>query len=432
MSQPSVQRAAGTSGPLADRSVPRTWDELKTATAGGYLNETTWVELKGQLPAPQKPDGNRDLAEDLASLALHGGLYAAGIGEKERNVAGEVVGVELAPNRSRIVSVAANRIDPPLYVEPIEIPDPGRPDHGCLLVLVPATGPHMVDGRYWGRNYDGKQNLTNSEVEAALAHRRVEHDAALRRVRDLETAYLGRVPRDLEQVPRLFLSVIPVGARSECLLPLTSDPSGHPRLQEVVGTLRTDLPSYGRERLPSPLSDTYTWTPHSRGRMTSSQPPIESATQRFQESIALIVDQDGPLDLLQGAISDLTRNQWSAKDSRPFPGINTERMLRTVHDGLALAGRLGADRAAYLGAWQIAVRVHDLTSSFDWVRLRSSHQTPTGYEGDPAYENTVTSTTGELTGQPWVVVERLMARLVRALGVDATFLPYVPTTDAQP
>jgi hypothetical protein len=47
--------------------------------------------------------------------------------------------------RDRIDQVAGSPIYPPPYVDSRETEDPDRPGYGCVLVSVPATGPHQAD-----------------------------------------------------------------------------------------------------------------------------------------------------------------------------------------------------------------------------------------------------------------------------------------------
>lgn len=53
------------------------WDDLVAAAQAGVLAETQWVELKAALPASASA-ANLELAKDLASLSVDGGVYIIG------------------------------------------------------------------------------------------------------------------------------------------------------------------------------------------------------------------------------------------------------------------------------------------------------------------------------------------------------------------
>lgn len=76
------------------RPVPlRSWEEVVSAAQAGVLDETQWVELKQDVPASSK-SANLELAKDLASLSVDGGLLVIGVADGDRK-AGDVVGARL-------------------------------------------------------------------------------------------------------------------------------------------------------------------------------------------------------------------------------------------------------------------------------------------------------------------------------------------------
>jgi hypothetical protein len=60
-------------GPEKGRWTPTQWSDVVEAAAGGLLDESHWVDLKQELPAGNRAH-NAELAKDLASLAVDGGL----------------------------------------------------------------------------------------------------------------------------------------------------------------------------------------------------------------------------------------------------------------------------------------------------------------------------------------------------------------------
>ncbi|MBW3083943.1 hypothetical protein KEM60_00125 [Austwickia sp. TVS 96-490-7B] len=146
-----------------------TWQELKAAAAGGLLSETQWCEVK-EMPSQSSKASNVELAKDLASLSVDGGLLVYGVADKSF----EVVGCDLTNFETRISQVAATRVTPPLspVLNP-PIPCPDDDGKHVLIVSVPASpvAPHMVDGSYWGRSSDGKRKLADPEVRRLIQAR---------------------------------------------------------------------------------------------------------------------------------------------------------------------------------------------------------------------------------------------------------------------
>jgi hypothetical protein len=95
-----ILRSTAYLGPDKGRWTPATWADVVEAAAGGLIDETHWVDLKQELPAG-KATANTDLAKDLASLAVDGGLLVIGV-EDHNSHAGKVCGVELAKLADRV------------------------------------------------------------------------------------------------------------------------------------------------------------------------------------------------------------------------------------------------------------------------------------------------------------------------------------------
>ena len=158
-------------GPGKGRWTPAGWSDVVEAAAGGLLDESHWVDLKQELPAGKRTH-NTELAQDLASFAVDGGLLVIGV-EDHNSRAGKVCGVELAKLADRVDQVARDKVRPSLVVRSHEVPDPDRPGRGCLLVHVPPSpqAPHMVDYVYYGRGDRANIRLGDEQVRAILEGR---------------------------------------------------------------------------------------------------------------------------------------------------------------------------------------------------------------------------------------------------------------------
>lgn len=408
-----------------DRWTPSAWADLQRAAADGLLDETSWVELK-ELVSHGKT-ANRELACDLASLALRSGLLVIGIQERAKSLAGDVVGVPLTGYRDRIDQVARDKIHPPLYVDIREIENPDQPGHGCLLVAVPATGPHMADDRYWGRGDTGKRALTDGEVRLYLTRRRTDREAVLAQVRELQPEYSS--DEDDEPTPQLFVRAVPVDARPGCLRELTDAANGQSHFQGLASQVRRHRPD---PQPTTPLQDASYWIPHARGRALYDRHPEAAVPGELGTQI--VVEEDGALSLLYSHIYDRRpRNSiyWQPSEEPGPISIGTNLVLHTVNDLLGVAGLLGDGAAAYQGEWMVAVRVSELAGCYDYEQFHDfRHPMPIAFRGGSEYEEATLTTTVELVNEPWTVTARLLARLVRALGAAHRYLPYAPTPAA--
>jgi hypothetical protein len=94
-------------GPTANRWSPKDWNDVVSAAAGGLLDESSWVELKADVPAAN-PSSNLETARDLASLALDGGLYSLGYATTRAKPV-----MSWAPLRSGNCPIAWSKWQPP-------------------------------------------------------------------------------------------------------------------------------------------------------------------------------------------------------------------------------------------------------------------------------------------------------------------------------
>jgi hypothetical protein len=142
-------------GPQKGRWTPAAWSDVVEAAAGGLLDESHWVDLKQELPAGKRTH-NTELAQDMASLAVDGGLLVVGI-EDHDSRAGKVCGVELARLADRFDQVARDKVRPSLVVRSHEVRDPdGRVGAACSCTSRPARA-----------EFERAAELTSNEAERA-------------------------------------------------------------------------------------------------------------------------------------------------------------------------------------------------------------------------------------------------------------------------
>jgi hypothetical protein len=102
------------------------------------------------------------------------------------------------------------------------------------------------------------------------------------------------------------------------------------------------------------------------------------------------------------------------------------RVLGLTHSVVALAGRLADEHAGYQGQWRLGIRMDRLRGAVPLDLLQGL----LGRAGNPysreEYEKITSASTEELLNAPHAVTERLVAPLLRGLGIGPRYLPYKP------
>lgn len=387
-----------------------TWEAVVIASGAGVLDETAWVEKKQDIPASSKP-ANKELARDLASLSLDGGVLLVGVADD-----GTVTGFTHDPEalRTRVVQLASTVISPPLFVEMTFLREPSAgSDATVAVIVVPASGsaPHMVEDKYWGRNSVGKRPLSDPEIDRVMTARRHRTQRVDEELRNLE--------RELG--------------------PLCDDPTlghlsfvAHPR-----GTTRKTLTdALGDRFLPQLLNEASdfgsTWAPwsfthatstfHPDGILVSSDDHRQGLTADEPWSYRLLLSQDGTVSGVSGgATCEISRERRSEATSAVDVGYLLEGVHRLVH----LAGYVATEHLQFWGEWEIGVHVTGIRGLYASMRCKGRGF---GYEMAPYpqddYLYSTSSTTRLLQSSTPEVVDRLLTPLLRSLGVHRTYLPY--------
>jgi hypothetical protein len=167
---------------MASRWLPETPDALRAALDGGVFGEGHVFDVKEKLSPG--PSGNRDLAVDVASFAVDGGVIVVGVRENKEMRTFELDPVPLAGLAERVDQVARSRVDPPVQVTCVELV--AGDGHGFLVINVPQSplAPHMVDGRYRGRGDTTNIVLPDAEVRRLHERAALNADRATRLLRD--------------------------------------------------------------------------------------------------------------------------------------------------------------------------------------------------------------------------------------------------------
>jgi hypothetical protein len=416
-------------GPAKGRWTPNVWSDVAEAAAGGLLDESHWVDLKQEVPAGKRTH-NTELAQDLASLAIDGGLLVVGV-EDHDSRAGKVCGVELARLADRVDQVARDKVRPSLVVRSHEVPDPDRPGWGCLLVHVPpsAEAPHMVDYIYYGRGDRANVRLSDEQVRAIIEDRRrsrTDVTAALRRMADDDP-----ITADERQLGHLYLLAQPETGAEEALVEFLARHDAARLIQDLIGSVVRERGS-GTPAFDPDLHRLLDWVPRAEGLAHTSY-SAEEGPRREQTLLELVVREDGGIRLTCGRGTDAFPRPGFSPSDRPPMAVIAMLVLGLAHSVAALAGRLADEHAAYQGQWRLGIRMDRLRGAvpLDLLQGHPLHRPGNPYSRDE-YERVTSASTEELVNAPHAVAERLVAPLLRGLGIAPRYLPYQPCLQASP
>lgn len=396
-------------GPAQPRRHLDTWEDIVAAAGEGVLEESRWVELKQALPVPRqgksKKDANAELAADLASLSVDGGVFIVGIAD-DHGRAGEVTGTTLEGARTKISQVAANTISPALVATTTLVDKPDQAGVGLVVVEVPASAdaPHMVDGSYWGRSEEGKTRLSDAQVRRLLDQRQ----AAKAGFADRLLAMASTDPPGLAEQARLYL-----------LLEPATDPVvaiGDALRGSSVRQVAMDALSFEPDVGPSLLSLSYA-VPHAEGLAAASL-PVERYEGADYHMFVLLADS-GAVHLSAPAV-----HPSGEDDTTGVPGwVVVDHLLETVHSALLLAAHLAHVHTGQQGSWNVGLHATGLQGVKSthavrpWLERYASFQTA-------RYTRTLATTPAAMRDSTPALVQQLTAGLLRGLGVEDRYLPY--------
>ncbi|MEU6205382.1 hypothetical protein ABZ814_17595 [Micromonospora musae] len=136
--------------------------------------------------------------------------------------------------------------------------------------------------------------------------------------------------------------------------------------------------------------------------------------------VELVLREDGGVALTCGRGTDTYLSHAGADPERTLIPVV---VLGLTHSVLTMAGRPAQQVSGYQGQWAVGVLLDNLkgVSPYDG-RLTWGDM---GYPySRPEYEQLATTDTEELIENCAAVVERLLGKLMRGLGVDSRYLPY--------
>lgn len=387
----------------------QTWVDLLTAVDQGLLNETTYCELKKDLPPSSQ---NVEVSRDLAALSVSGGVLVVGVQDGGKQKAGEVVGVEDPQSRlTRLVDLVNAVVQPSLVCDAWVLEDPDDSERGCVICAIPpsAVAPHRVDDRYWGRSAEGKRVLSDPEVADLFAKRRNRDD-------DFFGQLLG-LAGDFDPLPvasrshgHFYLAAMPMQPSLATTPPW--DHTEHP----LFLINRAGMPRHG-SGWPDLASLQFS-PAHPSGILATSYSP-DDAERDEEYLLKLLVRDDGAVHFVSGA-GTVTYDRGSS--GGPVTCVPLTMQLVLADEFVRVVAQIATEMGLACG-WRLGARV---TSTLGAVTLDSLSVMRLGRVAryaESEFVRIVDVAPSQLKAPP-SVVEDLMGPLARGLGEQKRLFPY--------
>lgn len=396
------------------RWLPASETELQRAIDEGLLEESHYLDVKRELSSGKS--ANKELARDLASFAIDGGMLVVGVEENQNTGTLTLCPQPLAGLSERVEQVARDVPDPPVDVVTHEIRSESDDAAGYLVVVVgrSATAPHMVDNRYMGRGDKTKTTLSDAEVVRLHDRGRLSRDDALRLLeRQIER---DPVPAEARRQSHLFLLAHPSAGRPEMLLDLTGGTNWHQQLLDLVnaGYAPDVVAAVGPEQFSPDLRMATNPTRRAAGAALSTYNltagrQLDDSGDRFHEDFVEVeVDEDGGIRVLMTRFSDTLQSQEDVVFD-VAAAIYARRFLAMV--------AAASQRSGYFGQWLLAVGATRLRGLRSYEMHRDWNMGPR-YDEDE-YRNSTVASYSDLTNRPGALADRLVGRLLRSFGTHA-------------
>ena len=385
----------------------RTEAELQDAIDEG-LRETHYIDFKSKVGTSDQE--RKGFAQDVAALAIDGGVLIVGVSEpKEPEVAPpERNPVDLTKLAERLTQIALMRPDEGVRVRTWEIPTAEDPSRGYLFIHVPPSprAPHMVEGRYYGRNDKTNYRLSDAEV---------------RRLHALQLAAQRDIIADAHELlqklsggryappPMMLLLAVPSGGRvDDPLVPLLNLSDNELRSTVLELVRAAAIPEHQQNFVPTFQN------PSNVVRRAGGV----AATTRLEDEQFLDSEKSAELRVNEnGTVFLASRRTVIA----PIPSDSPQVLESLIIGHTDLVVRLApllSERYGFAGGWRfglIVIGLHDAISNALAHTGHASWDSRGPKFTDDVYERATEASLLELTQSPEQVVGRLVSKLLRSL-----------------
>jgi hypothetical protein len=228
------------------------------------------------------------------------------------------------------------------------------------------------------------------------------------------------IPAEKQHLGHVYVVAQPLAGTDDVMVPLLTNPQLVPLVFHVVQQVEKDV---GGSPTSPRLHEAIARRQRAEGVALTAG--LETPEPYERGMLDLVIQENGTVSLICGRGTETYQQPNVFPPPAPqkvlYPGL----VLQLTHEILLVAGRLADQHAGYQGQWSLGVRItglagavaYEATRRFDPPRDRYNRET---------YEAVTTGSTADLVTEPHFIVERLLARLVRGLGVADQHLPYRP------
>jgi Schlafen, AlbA_2 len=312
----------------------------------GKVSETFDVDFKGTLYG-KLDDDKRNLAGDVAALAnTAGGILVLGIEEDKQARAAAAPGVPISDAEiRRMHQIVASLVAPLPAFDILAVPEPGKTDHGFLVVAVPPSpfAPHAVLAgvglRFPRRNGTTTRYLSEPEVATAYRERFARAEGQAVRAGKIEEAAMGRLKRADDHI-WILVSLVP-GVPGEMLI----DQASLTAIQAEVG----------RSPFPTVMPTSFSWyrVEVAPRRILLSGSPDSTWLTGW---LAADLHSDGAGAFAMNSIGIGGRGP-ATDGAEDVATLHDEQAVNAIVSGLRFLGRHARDRAGASGDALIHVKI---------------------------------------------------------------------------
>lgn len=395
--------------------IPGSELELKDAIKNGNADETHFLEFKASIP--EGNSGNKELARDLASFSLDGGVVIVGVAESETGF--NLAPIETAGLPERVLQVVQTRIEPRLIVRTTILPSLEQEGRGYLVIQIPASdrAPHMVENRYVARDDKTKFYLDHTAVM-----RLHEIQYSYNQMKSLEIEkQIARdpVPEEIRKLPHLYITATPRMTSRPLFLNLVRSEDSPNLIRDWLKASGDRLPKVGNSD-KSPLGGLvqsfalrHDGIALFSGNLTNNR-QFKNAEARSPEVITeLEFSQEGQIRYFNGQIGQLDESESGERQPTLYPRITCEQ-VREFIDFVGEASK----HADFGGVWDFSVGISRIAG----VRvLRDSARWFDEFRYEANAPDYIAHTSGDLhsiTDAPGLLTAELMGRLARSLKME--------------
>ena len=329
---------------------PQDEQALLAAANNGLLEEGHFLDIKRELASGKS--ANTEAAKDIASFAIDGGVIIYGVDEQQNSVQPVLAPISLVGLSERIELIARTRINEPISVRTTPVPS-ATSGLGYLVVHVPKSpcAPHMVDGKYYGRDEKTKKVLQNQEVMLLLERRlTIQRD-----IEDTAQKQLALAMQRMEApTPGLMVVVAdPIGAPQDLLVELSA--AGANSLQTLMQLARrTEVDNH--QEFGASLSRAQTYSRRSRAvALTGGLSGDGKFEWAYSAQVTFV--ENGQLVLIsKGALRRVSLQDLGPPATQYTVVIDEPLVVGQVEFVVRLAAEIAAD-FQFAGSWRFGVAI---------------------------------------------------------------------------